>query len=57
MAKFEYPPQAVQDELRATAEAIVNGGKGILAADESNCKFILIVFSLINILIIIAIVN
>lgn len=39
MAKFEYPSQAVQDELRATANAIVAGGKGILAADESNCKF------------------
>lgn len=38
MAKFDYPAQAVQDELRATANAIVASGKGILAADESNCK-------------------
>jgi len=33
---FNYPPQDVQDELKATAKAIVAPGKGILAADEST---------------------
>lgn len=32
---FNYPPQALQDELRRIAQAIVAPGKGILAADES----------------------
>lgn len=32
---FNYPPQALQDELRRIANAIVAPGKGILAADES----------------------
>lgn len=32
---FNYPPKALQDELRRIAEAIVAPGKGILAADES----------------------
>lgn len=36
MAHFNYLPQDVQDELRATANAIVSPGKGILAADEST---------------------
>ena len=36
MAHFNYLPQDVQDELRATANAIVVPGKGILAADEST---------------------
>lgn len=36
MAHFNYLPQDVQDELRATANAIVTPGKGILAADEST---------------------
>ncbi|KAK5638417.1 hypothetical protein RI129_012712 [Pyrocoelia pectoralis] len=32
---FSYPPAALQNELRSIAEAIVQPGKGILAADES----------------------
>lgn len=32
---FNYPPPALQDELRRIAQAIVAPGKGILAADES----------------------
>lgn len=32
---FNYPPQALQDELKRIANAIVAPGKGILAADES----------------------
>ncbi|KAF2882785.1 hypothetical protein ILUMI_23297 [Ignelater luminosus] len=32
---FNYPPPALQDELRKIANAIVSPGKGILAADES----------------------
>lgn len=32
---FNYPPKALQDELRRIAQAIVAPGKGILAADES----------------------
>lgn len=32
---FNYPPQALQDELKRIAQAIVAPGKGILAADES----------------------
>lgn len=36
MAKFEYLPVDVQEELRNTANAIVAPGKGILAADEST---------------------
>ncbi|KAF5290064.1 hypothetical protein FQA39_LY14845 [Lamprigera yunnana] len=32
---FNYPPPALQDELRKIANAIVASGKGILAADES----------------------
>jgi len=36
MAHFNYLPKDVQDELRATANAIVTPGKGILAADEST---------------------
>ncbi|KAK5638018.1 hypothetical protein RI129_012313 [Pyrocoelia pectoralis] len=32
---FNYPPPALQDELRKIANAIVAPGKGILAADES----------------------
>lgn len=36
MAKFNYLPNDIQDELRATANAIVSSGKGILAADEST---------------------
>lgn len=32
---FNYPPPALQEELRKIAEAIVAPGKGILAADES----------------------
>ncbi|KAK9499644.1 hypothetical protein O3M35_002652 [Rhynocoris fuscipes] len=32
---FNYPPPALQDELRKIAQAIVQPGKGILAADES----------------------
>uniref|UniRef100_A0A0A9WBE0 Fructose-bisphosphate aldolase n=1 Tax=Lygus hesperus TaxID=30085 RepID=A0A0A9WBE0_LYGHE len=32
---FNYPPQALQDELKKIAKAIVEPGKGILAADES----------------------
>ena len=39
MAKFSYLPIDVQEELRATANAIVAPGKGILAADESTGKF------------------
>lgn len=38
MAKFEYLPVDIQEELRATANAIVAPGKGILAADESTSK-------------------
>lgn len=33
---FNYPPPALQEELRKIAEAIVMPGKGILAADEST---------------------
>lgn len=33
---FNYPPQALQDELKRIAQAIVAPGKGILAADEST---------------------
>jgi len=36
MAHFNYLPKDVQDELRATANAIIAPGKGILAADEST---------------------
>nr|XP_027195116.1 fructose-bisphosphate aldolase-like isoform X1 [Dermatophagoides pteronyssinus] len=36
MAKFNYLPVDVQEELRNTANAIVSVGKGILAADEST---------------------
>ncbi|KAI5696034.1 hypothetical protein M8J75_007161 [Diaphorina citri] len=32
---FNYPPPALQEELKKIAEAIVAPGKGILAADES----------------------
>lgn len=32
---FNYPPVAVQRELKCIAEMIVAPGKGILAADES----------------------
>lgn len=32
---FNYPPKALQDELKRIANAIVAPGKGILAADES----------------------
>jgi len=32
---FSYPPQELQDELRAIANQITTPGKGILAADES----------------------
>lgn len=38
MAKFNYLPVDVQEELRNTANAIVAPGKGILAADESTGK-------------------
>lgn len=38
MAKFNYLPVDVQEELRNTANAIVSVGKGILAADESTGK-------------------
>lgn len=34
-SQFKYPDQALQDELRRIANAIVAPGKGILAADES----------------------
>uniref|UniRef100_A0A131YCU1 Fructose-bisphosphate aldolase n=1 Tax=Rhipicephalus appendiculatus TaxID=34631 RepID=A0A131YCU1_RHIAP len=33
---FSYPPPEIMRELKATAEAIVTPGKGILAADEST---------------------
>jgi len=33
---FNYPPAALQEELRSIANAIVAPGKGILAADEST---------------------
>lgn len=33
--QWNYPDVALQDELRKIANAIVAGGKGILAADES----------------------
>jgi len=33
---FNYPPPALQEELRSIANAIVAPGKGILAADEST---------------------
>ena len=33
---FNYPPLALQEELKKIAEAIVSPGKGILAADEST---------------------
>ena len=37
MSRFsEYLPKEKQDELRATARAIIASGKGILAADEST---------------------
>lgn len=36
MAHFSYLPEDVQRELKATADAIVAPGKGILAADEST---------------------
>lgn len=32
---FNYPPAALQEELKKIANAIVAPGKGILAADES----------------------
>lgn len=32
---FNYPPPAVQKELKCIAELIASNGKGILAADES----------------------
>ena len=32
---FNYPPKALQDELKRIANAIVAPGKGILAAEES----------------------
>lgn len=38
MAHFSYIPEALQKELRDTANAIVAPGKGILAADESTGK-------------------
>ena len=33
---FNYPPPALQEELKKIANAIVAPGKGILAADEST---------------------
>ena len=33
---FSYPSDAMQQELRKIANAIVTPGKGILAADEST---------------------
>ena len=33
---FNYPPLALQKELRDVANSIVASGKGILAADEST---------------------
>lgn len=33
---FNYPPPAVQKELKCIADLIVAPGKGILAADEST---------------------
>ncbi|XP_013779179.1 fructose-bisphosphate aldolase-like [Limulus polyphemus] len=39
MAHFNYLSVEEQDKLRQTANAIVAPGKGILAADESTCKF------------------
>jgi len=37
MSRFpEYLSKEKQDELRATAQAIITTGKGILAADEST---------------------
>lgn len=39
MAHFNYLPVDVQQELAATAAAIVAPGKGILAADESNGQY------------------
>lgn len=35
---FSYPDPTIQAELKATAEAIVAPGKGILAVDETNGK-------------------
>ena len=37
-AKFNYLSEERQKELKATADAIVAPGKGILAADESTGK-------------------
>ena len=42
MAKFEYLPVDVLEELRNTANAIVAPGKGFLAADESTGKWLLL---------------
>jgi hypothetical protein len=38
MAHFNYLSAELQADLKATAEAIVAPGKGILAADESTGK-------------------
>ena len=38
MAYFEFLPVELQAALKATADAIVAPGKGILAADESTGK-------------------
>lgn len=35
MAHFDYPPPALQKELKCIAEALCGNGKGLLAADES----------------------
>ena len=32
---FDYPPEALQKELKCIAEALCANGKGLLAADES----------------------
>lgn len=39
MAHFSYLSDALQAELKKTAEAIVAPGKGILAADESTGRY------------------
>lgn len=42
MASYaQYLPKEKEDELRATAKAIVTKGKGILAADESTGEYAL----------------
>lgn len=45
MAHFSYLSKELQAQLKATADAIVAPGKGILAADESVGRLIFFYFN------------